>query len=746
MLAALLAPMSTASAQEVPAGTYVADADSAAFEASATFPESFVTERYWGVSDGAEYRIEVPPGWNGDLVTYSHGFVSPLVSELEADLPPLRDLFLAQGFAWASSSYSANGYVIPEGIAGTIDLLDLFATRTGEVPGEVLATGVSMGGHIVGAMIEQYPDTFVGALPACGVMGDVALYDYFLSHAAAAQTLAGLEDTPVPAPDDYLTDVVPQIKAALGYGPGVSLTDAGHQLSAVTENLTGGERPLFDEAFEFWSDTAAISGLPFLLGVYGGALTGGPATAANDYAGTTGTTYQLDDRATLTPTEIALNEAVPDVTPTGEPPFPEITGTLGTATKVLTIHTIGDLFVPFSMQQVYLEEAIAQGSDDRLVQRAIRDVGHCTFSGGATGEFATAFGDLVTWVRGGAKPAGDDILDPAVVSDQDFGCAFTTGTTATRGLVPPCGALERIAGTDRIRTAVDLVDETYETAPTVVLARADAYADALAAAPLAGRLDAPVLLTAPDALPGAVARQLEVLGTTDVVVMGGPVAVSDAVLASLTDMGVTSRRVAGADRYATAALAAAEVGGDSAFVVLGTSADPLRGWPDAVSVAALAAYQQVPVLLVEQNAVPSATAAAVRDLDIATATVVGGSAAVSDDVLTDLEVLGADVSRVSGQTRYGTSAAISELALGAGMTLDTAYLVTGRGFADALVAGPAAAGTGSLLLLVDEDPASVEPTVALLRDRAAEVGELVVVGGTSAVSAAVAAAVQGLVE
>jgi len=279
-----------------------------------------------------------------------------------------------------------------------------------------------------------------------------------------------------------------------------------------------------------------------------------------------------------------------------------------------------------------------------------------------------------------------------------------------------------------------------------VLARADVYADALAAAPLAGRLDAPVLLTGKDALPGAVARQLEVLGTTDVVVMGGPAAVSDAVPASLTDMGVASRRVAGADRYATAALAAAEIGGDSAFVVLGTSADPLRGWPDAVSVSALAAYQQVPVLLVEQDAVPSATAAAVRDLGIDIVTIVGGPAAVSDNVRTVLEVLGASVSRVAGDTRYGTSAAISELALGAGMTLDTAYLATGRGFADALVAGPAAASSGSLLLLVDEDPASVEPTVALLRDRTAEVGELVVVGGTSAVSAVVATAVQGVVE
>ena len=44
------------------------------------------------------------------------------------------------------------------------------------------------------------------------------------------------------------------------------------------------------------------------------------------------------------------------------------------------MHTIGDLFVPFSMQQVYKREALAKGTADRLVQRAIRDVGHCAFT------------------------------------------------------------------------------------------------------------------------------------------------------------------------------------------------------------------------------------------------------------------------------------------------------------------------------------------------------------------------------
>ena len=64
----------------------------------------------WGVHAGAAYLIEVPDNWNGDLVLYAHGFrgVGP---ELTVDPPRIRAHLIANGYAWASSSYRANGYV-----------------------------------------------------------------------------------------------------------------------------------------------------------------------------------------------------------------------------------------------------------------------------------------------------------------------------------------------------------------------------------------------------------------------------------------------------------------------------------------------------------------------------------------------------------------------------------------------------------------------------------------------------------
>ena len=89
---------------------------------------------------------------------------------------------------------------------------------------------------------------------------------------------------------------------------------------------------------------------------------------------------------------------------------------------MLTLHTLGDLFVPFLMEQEYARRVARKGHSHNLVQRATRDYGHCAFTGP---ELAQTFTDLVKWVEGGVKPAGDDVRNPAVVAKPDFGCKFT---------------------------------------------------------------------------------------------------------------------------------------------------------------------------------------------------------------------------------------------------------------------------------------------------------------------------------
>jgi hypothetical protein len=149
------------------------------------------------------------------------------------------------------------------------------------------------------------------------------------------------------------------------------------------------------------------------------------------------TVYQLDSDPALSPAEQTLNAAVQRIAlspqsrhPNGLGGIPAISGDI--KLPVVSLHTLGDLFVPFSMEQIYAQRVADHGKSDMLVTRAIRDVGHCGFT---VAEQENAFADLVNWVENGVKPVGDDVLDPAIVAGPNFGCAFTT---TKRAYAPAC--------------------------------------------------------------------------------------------------------------------------------------------------------------------------------------------------------------------------------------------------------------------------------------------------------------------
>jgi hypothetical protein len=380
------------------------------------------TTRLWDVHGGAGYRIEVPQNWNGDLVLYAHGFRGSGL-ELTVSNPPIRRYLIEHGYAWAASTYATNGYDVTQGVKDTHDLGMLFNGLVGH-PGRVYFTGTSMGGHITGVAIEQYPNAYDGAMPMCGVMGDNTLFDYFVENHLVAHQLAGL-DVSFPFPPNYSTTIVPQLRTLFGAPSFPStLSPLGETYAAVVENLSGGDRPMFEQAFRF-----SGTGGNFL---FNQGIGSGAGTRTN-----VDRVYQIDADPALSPEEQALNAGILriDLDPQarrehGLAGVPAIEGKL--RIPVVSLHTLGDLFVPFSMEQIYARRAAANGSGDLLVTRAIRDINHCGF---ATAEMEQGFADLVSWVSGGVKPAGDDILSPAAVADPDFGCAFTVGS---HFLAPAC--------------------------------------------------------------------------------------------------------------------------------------------------------------------------------------------------------------------------------------------------------------------------------------------------------------------
>ncbi|MBA2579196.1 MAG: cell wall-binding repeat-containing protein [Euzebyaceae bacterium] len=310
---------------------------------------------------------------------------------------------------------------------------------------------------------------------------------------------------------------------------------------------------------------------------------------------------------------------------------------------------------------------------------------------------------------------------------------LTDGLSERFGTTFSPGFVRRIAGAARIETSVEVSRTVFESATAVVLARADAYPDALAGAPVATGVGGPLLLSGRETLHPAVADEVGRLGATTAYLLGDSSALSAQVEADLRTAGVEDVvRIAGANRYATAAAAATrEPGGARAvYVVEGAHADPGRGWPDAVSVSALAAFQGRPILLVERDRLPDETRRALVDLGVTEVTIVGGTAAVSDGVAAAIAAESVTVDRLAGATRYETSRLVAERAAQAGMSPATVWLAAGGNWPDSLAAGPAAAaGGGILLLAAGTGLQGSPPTRDWLADRAGAVARVWLVGG-----------------
>jgi putative cell wall-binding protein/outer membrane protein assembly factor BamB len=278
---------------------------------------------------------------------------------------------------------------------------------------------------------------------------------------------------------------------------------------------------------------------------------------------------------------------------------------------------------------------------------------------------------------------------------------FRTGATLPKGECPE--ETDRLTGVDRVETSVEISNKSFaapDSSDVVVLATATNYPDALAGGPLARRLDAPLLLTAPDALSPGTRAEIERLGASRAVLLGGTAALSQAVENELVAMGLTIDRVAGTDRFATARLIADRVPATTVYVTEGANANPSRGWPDAVAVSALASFEQRPILLVTRDAVPQPTLDALAALNVTEVVVVGGEAAVSAAVEATLGQAVTTVTRETGPTRFATSVAIAERSVTAGASTFDLWFATGLAFPDALAAGPAVAKTNGILMLV----------------------------------------------
>src|SRR5438445_6491871 len=156
-------------------------------------------------------------------------------------------------------------------------------------------------------------------------------------------------------------------------------------------------------------------------------------------------------------------------------------------------------------------------------------------------------------------------------------------------------------------------------------------------------------------------------------------------------------RLAGADRYGTAAAIATKTFATADTVLVATG----QNFPDALAGNYLAGARGAPILLTTTNApVPAATLGALSALHTKNVTLLGLTAAISASVADELSHThstsagGGDlvVSRIGGASRYDTMEAIAQTpataTIGTVAGKRTAIVASGANFPDALSGGP----------------------------------------------------------
>jgi pimeloyl-ACP methyl ester carboxylesterase len=331
-------------------------------------------------------------------VLYAHGYRGE-GPDIFVSNSPIRTHLIANGYAWAASSYRGNSYRPDWGVEDTHALRDVFVRQFGS-PRWTILHGTSMGGHVLIASLEQHPDVYQAGLAECGVMTGVGQFDYLAAYTAAADYLSGVGLLTAPDAATFGKVVEQQWLPAMGK-PG-DYTQRGMQFDSVVKYLTGGDLPFREQGLaQYYTRDLILVGEP---------AAAPPTAPARRALNTHDVTYEIDPEFGVSAAQLNADvrrfEPAPGArSPDEDPVFADFTGRIHV--PVLSIHDTGDGFVPFKLEQDYRRKTLAAGTNDLLVQRAIRRAGHCNFS---ADERNLALDDLVAWLEHGVKPRGEDVL------------------------------------------------------------------------------------------------------------------------------------------------------------------------------------------------------------------------------------------------------------------------------------------------------------------------------------------------
>ena len=337
------------------------------------------------------------------------------------------------------------------------------------------------------------------------------------------------------------------------------------------------------------------------------------------------------------------------------------------------------------------------------------------------------------------------------VAEDDEGIGLATIPSANEPTSIPSanepasipGAHE-LAGIDRYATAAEITFRAFPSSVShAVIATGADFPDALAAAPLAGLNDAPILITGGSTLSWDTYFALYALDVKSVSIVGGTGAVSSAVESQImavlqSNCGELEQprctRFAGMSRVETAEsiYAAGLAGACSSTAILTTG----MNFPDGVSISPYAYATNSPIFLTSSSTNLSlSTDSYLSTADFDRVIIIGGSGVISDSLenLLSNRFGEGNVIRIGGVDRYETSLLIADWCKKEGVLgWDGLGVATGLNYPDALTGGALQGSTGSTMLLMDDTECGVRALSAIATN-ANEIQEVRWLGGSDVI-------------
>ncbi|MBH0161734.1 cell wall-binding repeat-containing protein [Fictibacillus sp. 26RED30] len=281
-------------------------------------------------------------------------------------------------------------------------------------------------------------------------------------------------------------------------------------------------------------------------------------------------------------------------------------------------------------------------------------------------------------------------------------------------------SVERLDGNDRFDVAINVSKKGWATgSQTVILVNYMAYADALAASPLAVKENAPILLTHPNQLSLKTEDEIKRLQAKKVVIVGGAGSINQAIEVRLSQLNIPVERIGGIDRFEVAYQVSKRLDAKGKVIVTNGMT-----FADALSISPYASKHEYPILLTRKDSLPSYTQQAITEKNPQQTVIVGGVGSVA----TKVEQLTPNPFRIGGIDRYEVAVNIAKTF---DLSTEKAAISNGLTFADALT-GSVLASKENIPLLLTRSNSIPDVTKRLIDER--KIYSFIVFGGTGSVS------------